>query len=83
MYQESKKKVVIPKEKATSDIEFLQASFRALFKFQNQVNLDIAFQRFDQAFCEYVDLEDDEELHDREKLKVVVTPLLVTPPAVS
>ena len=82
-YQENRKKVLIPKEKAMSDMQFLESSFRALFKFQDQVNLVISFQRFDQTFNEFVDLEEDEELHDLEKLNVVVTPVLVTPPAVS
>ena len=40
-------------------------------------------QRFDAAFKEFVDLDADEELLDLEKLNVVVTPILVTPPAVS
>ena len=79
VYQENRKKVLIPKEKATSDLKFLESSFRTLFKFEKQVNLVISFQRFDKAFNEFVDLDDDEELRDLEKLSVVVTPVLVTP----
>ena len=82
-YQDNRKKIPIPTEKSIGDLEFLESSFRTLFKFQNQVNLAISFQRFDQAFDEFVDLEEDEELDDLEKLNVVVTPVLVTPPAVS
>ena len=82
-YQENRKKVLVPKEKSATDLAFIGSSFRLLFKFQDQVNLDISFQRFDEAFGELVDLEEDEELKDLEKLNVVVTPLLVTPPAVS
>ena len=80
-YQENGKKVLVPKEKSTTDLAFLEASFRSLFKFQNQVNLDISFQR--EAFGELVDLEVDDVLKDLEKLNVVVTPVLVTPPPVS
>ena len=79
VYQDNRKKVSIPKEKATSDLKFLESSSRMLFKFQDQVNLVISFQRFDKAFNEFVDLDDDEELHDLEKLNVVVTPILITP----
>ena len=82
-YQENRKKIYIPKEKAVSDLEFLEESFRELFKFQNQVNLAISFQRFDEAFVEFVDLDPEEELLHLEKLNVVVTPILVTPPVVS
>ena len=46
------------------------------------MNLDISFQGYDKAFGELVDLEDGEELEDLEKLTVIVTPILVTPPAV-
>ena len=82
VYQEHRKKVLIPREKTASDLEFLESSFRTLFKFQNQVNLVISFQRFDQVFDEFVDLDEGEELRDLEKLHVVVTPVLVTPPLV-
>ena len=82
-YQENRKKVLVPKEKSTTDLAFLEASFRSLFKFQNQVNLDISFQRYDEAFGELVDLEVDDVRKDLKKLNVVVTPVLVTPPPVS
>ena len=79
-YQENRKKVVIPAEKTESDLEFLESSFCTHFKFQNQVNLVISFQRFDKDFEEFVDLEPDEELLD---LNVIVTPILISPQTVS
>jgi len=82
-YEGNRKKVFIPREQGTSDLAFVESAFRTLFKFEKQVNLAIAFQRFDKDFDEFVDLEGDEELHHLEKLNVVVTPVLVTPPNVS
>lgn len=81
-YLEIREEVVVPKEKSTTDLAFLESSFHSLFKFQEQVNLQITFQRFD-GFCELVDLDEGNELNDMEKLNVIVTPVLVTPPAVS
>ena len=82
-YKESRKKIVIPAEKGISDMAFVESSFRKLFKFEGQVNLTISFQRFDMDFQELVDLEENEELQDMEKLNVVVTSTVTTPPAVS
>ena len=82
-YQQSREKVLIPKQKEGTDIQFLELSFRMLFKFDNQVNLQILFQRFDPAFDDFFDLDERDEIRDLEKLKVVVTPVLTTPPAVS
>ena len=81
-YQENRKKVVIPVEKDVSDLVYLETAFRQLFHFEKQVNLVISFQRLDPEFDEFVDLEPGEELSHLEKLNVV-TPVLVTPPAVS
>ena len=38
-YQEHRKKVVIPAEKETSDLAFLELSFRQFINFEKQVNL--------------------------------------------
>lgn len=81
-YQESRKKVVLPPEKS-SDLTYLESTFRKLFHYEKQVNLVISFQRFDPDFGEFVDLEEGEWLHHLDKLNVVVTSTLVTPPTVS
>lgn len=81
-YHEHRRKVVIPADKEMSDLAFLELSFRQVFNFEKQVNLSISFQRFDSDFDELVDLEDGDEVSHLEKLNVVVTPVLVTPPAV-
>ena len=82
-YQENRKKVVIPPAEKDSELAYLESTFQKLFHFEKQVNLAISFQRFDRDFEEFVDLEESEELHHLEKLNVVVTPALITPPAVS
>ena len=82
-YEEHRKKVMIPAEKDTSDLAFLESSFRQAFNFEKQVNLTISFQRYDADFDELVDMEDGDEIQHLEKLNVVVTSVLVTPSAVS
>ena len=42
------------------------------------MNLDISFQRFDPDWDDYVDLDEDSVLQEKEKLKAVVTPILVS-----
>lgn len=73
---------MIPAEKETSDLSFLELSFRQVFNFEKQVNLAISFQRHDPDFDELVDQEDGDEVIHLEKLNVVATPVLVTPPSV-
>ena len=82
-YQEHRRKVIIPAEKDTSDLSFLESSFRKIFNFEKQVNLSISFQRYDADFDELVDLEYGDDIKHLEKLNVVVTPVLITPSAVS
>ena len=76
-FKENRKKVVIPEAKPTRDLQFLESSFRKLFKFEQQINLAISFQRFDETFDELVDLEEGDLVENREKLNVVVTPILI------
>ena len=73
---------MIPADKEVSDLAYLEVAFRQHFNFEQQVNLKLSFQRFDADFDELVDLDDGEDLRHLEKLNVVVTPILVTPPTV-
>ena len=61
-----------------SDVKFLALEFRKQFAFNSNVNL-VTFQRFDSEWGEYVELESDDEIEHKDKLKAVVTPFLVTP----
>ena len=58
---------------------FLKREFRKQFSFEKHVAIDVTFQRFDSEWEEYVDLDDDETVSNKEKLKVVVTSKLETP----
>ena len=73
-YLERNKLLKIP-DSAESDLKFLTEVFRREFKF----DLVVTFQRFDSEWGEYIDLEVDSSVCHKDKLKVIVTPLLVTP----
>ena len=75
-YLENNKKITIPANTAKSDLEYLREVFLTSFKFEPNVQLDITIQRFDKDFDEFVDLEGDDEVCHKEKLKAVVTPIL-------
>ena len=75
-YLEKNKRIVIPSEKPETDLRYLNNQFIAQFNFDSNVKLDITFQRFESDWNEYIDLEDTDEVNDKDKLKVVVTPLL-------
>ena len=64
---------------SSSDILYLETEFRQLFQFGSNVHVTITFQRYDAEWEEYIDLEEDTALNDKEKLKVIVTPTLTTP----
>ena len=44
------------------------------------MSVSIGFQRYDPDWEEYIKLDADTILSDKEKLKVVVTPRIVSPP---
>jgi hypothetical protein len=75
-YLERNKIFTIPALTNLSDIAFLETQFRKEFMFQRNVNIGITFQRYDSDWGEYIDAEQDCQLNHKEKLKVVVTPLL-------
>ena len=73
--------MLIPAEKETSDLAFLESCFREAFNIEKQVTA-VSFQRFDSEFDELVDLEHGDDVIHLEKLNVVVTPVLFTPQTV-
>lgn len=75
-YLERNKKVTIPGESTVGDLEYLREEFLKNFNFDRNVKLQITFQQFDPEWNEYVDLEDDAVVCNKDKLKVVVTPCL-------
>ena len=78
-YLDRKKVFLIPGS-VVNELQFLREKFEKEFKFDHQsnVNLDINFQKYNKEWDEYVDLDDGCILGQREKLKAVVTPILVS-----
>ena len=72
-YLEKKKRITIPSENSESDLDYLKREFLTQFKFEPNVKLDITLQKFYADWPnDYVDLEDTDEIEDRDKLKAVV-----------
>ena len=78
-YLDHNKVVDVPMLKEESDVTFIKKEFRKQLSFGNQVSVEVTLQWFDQDWDEYVDLNSDDEVATREKLKVVVTSKLHTP----
>ena len=74
-YLERKKKITIPKKSTKEEHDYLTQQFLHIFDLELSVKpQQVTFQRFDPEWDEYIDLEADEGLQNRDKLKVVVTP---------
>lgn len=82
-YGERNKVLRIPQVINEPDVRHLEKEFRKEFKFLGNVNLDISFQRFDNDWEEYVELDESCTIKNKEKLKAIVTPLLVSQSEVS
>ena len=50
-----------------------------MFSYEGNVSIGYSFQKFDPEWEEYIDLDEGCHLVNKEKLKEVVTPRLVTP----
>lgn len=61
-----------------SDVAFLSTAFKTEFNFQSNVRLKITFERFDQEWEDFVEVEKNCVLQHKEKLKAVVTSTLAT-----
>ena len=75
-YGERNKIISIPESKRESDLKYLSHKFKNVFSFGENVNLLITFQKFDRDWCEYLDLEENCCLSNKDKIKAVVTPIL-------
>ena len=75
-YLENKKALMLPPKAEVEDLSYLNSEFLKTFSFQSNVKLRVTFQRYDEMWGEYVDLDESDEIFDKDKLKVVVTPLL-------
>ena len=57
-YLDRNKPVIVPQD-TESDISFLRKQFLRSFNYSKNVRLVVTFQRFDNEWNEYVDLEED------------------------
>ena len=78
-YLERNKVFQIPDEKNDTDLTFLEKGFRKTFSYASNVSLTVTFQRYDEAWGEYIELSEDDIIRNKDKLKVVVTPCMITP----
>ena len=76
-YLERNKVVSIPVSESADELSYLKKEFNNIFSFGSNVNLLVTFQKFNKDWGEYIDLETPAVLSDKDKLKAVVTPLLV------
>ena len=76
LYLERNKVVSIPVSESADELSYLK-EFNNIFSFGSNVNLLVTFQKFDKDWGEYINLEIPAVLSDKDKLKAVVTPLLV------
>ena len=71
----------LPVENEGKDVEYLKATVRK--GFQVAASDRIVFQRFDEDWINnYVDVDDNAEVEDREKLKVIIPPTVADSSAI-
>ena len=75
-YLESSKTFKIPGDQDGSELEYLTEEFMKAFSFESNVNLKVSFQRFSPEWDQYVDLEEEDKLRNKDKLKAIVIPSL-------
>ena len=78
-YLERNKVIKVPIQKQESDLQYLRKEFIKSFSFEKTVGISFSFQKFDSEWGEFVEIDEDAELADKEKIKVVVIATLGTP----
>ena len=71
-YLERNKVLVLP-EGAENDVQYLKTEFLKTFKLIDDITVDVIFQKFDDDWDTYVDIEDGDKLVHKDKLRAVVT----------
>ena len=69
-------KVTIPRDIVGRDISYLREKFLTSFDYTKNVKLRVIFQRYDNEWEMFTDLEEDARIEHKDKLKVVVSPSL-------
>ena len=78
-YQGERNKVVVTVDETESDLSYVRKEFTKAFNHANDISIDVTFHKYDPDRDDYVDLSNDCILEAKEKLKVVITPRIVTP----
>ena len=75
-YNGSNKQIRIPPEE--NEYEYLKTECKKLFKFDDNVSLEIFFQKYNAEWEEMVDISEEEHvISHKDKLKMVVQPTLM------
>lgn len=74
-YGDRNKPITIPPE-VEEAVPYIKKQFLKDFDFAPNVKLRVTLQTFQDDWNEFVDIDDDALISSKEKLKVVVTPLL-------
>ena len=75
-YLDRNKIITIPGETGEGDVQYVVKEFKKAFNFEGCVNLVVVLQKFDPDWDAYVDLEGDDTLANKDKVKAVVMPIL-------
>ena len=61
------------------ELEYLEEEFRKKFSYQGNLSISISFHKFDPDWEDYVEVEDGTIIENKDKLKVVVVPQIISP----
>ena len=78
-YLERNKIVKVPETCEGNELEYLEEKFRNIFSYQGNVSICVSFHKFDADWDDYVEVEKGTTIEDKDKLKVIVTPQIITP----
>ena len=78
-HSERNKIIKIPQDKEMSNIKYLENDFHKCFSYEGNVFIAVSFHKFSLEWDDYIEPDRDELVNDKDKLKVVVTPRLITP----
>ena len=78
-FSDRNKVFTIPCDFPRGDLAYLEEKFRESFSFENNVSIEISFHKYSSTWEEYVEITEDDDVADKDKLKAVVTPRIVTP----
>lgn len=76
-YLERNKIIRIPTSLECDELSHLTTEFKAAFSFGGNVNIQVTFQKFDNDWGEFIDLETPLTLQHKDKLKAVIILILI------